>query len=272
MNERLERIDKVMVETIELQSELLKRSVRIDFYHSEQKVESGDFTLMLVNDGQDLAKMNFQNILATHNTQSNLLVAGIHGSAERNHEYGMSAGPNIEGMGSRAGLYESFVVDELLPFIRSRFHYLHFSNVAFAGFSLGGLSAFDIAWNNPLVFSKAVVFSGSFWWRSVDKQHKSYDPWLHRMMHRQVAESDRRVGMKFFFSCGDHDEGEDRNRNGVIDSIDDTIDLMRLLIRKDYLEGRDFFYVQVKNGKHDLTSWAKAWEEYFDLVKRVPDA
>lgn len=271
MQQRLEQIDEVTIETIELQSELLNRSVRIDFYHSEQKVESGDFTLMLVNDGQDLVTMNFENIFASHNTQSNLLIAGIHSSPDRSQEYGMSAGPNIDGNGARAALYESFVVDELLPFIRSRFHHLHFSKIAFAGFSLGGLSAFDIAWNNPGIFSKAVVFSGSFWWRSVDKQEKNYDPWLHRMMHRQVAESGRREGMKFFFSCGDHDEGEDRNRNGVIDSIDDTIDLMRLLIRKDYLEGRDFFYVQVPNGTHDLKSWAKAWIEYFDLLKRVPD-
>jgi enterochelin esterase-like enzyme len=271
MNERLEQFDTVMVETIELQSELLKRSVRIDFYHSELKVESGDFTLMLVNDGQDLVTMNFENILASHNTQHNLLVAGIHASSDRSQEYGMSAGTNFDGLGAKAGLYERFVVDELLPFIRSRFHYLHFSNVAFAGFSLGGLSAFDIAWNNPGVFSWAIIFSGSFWWRSVDKQEKSYDPWLHRIMHRQVEDSDRRDGMKFFFSCGDQDEGEDRNRNGVIDSIDDTIDLMRLLIKKDYREGKDFFYVQVKNGKHDLKSWSKAWEAYFDLIKRQPE-
>lgn len=271
MNERLEQFDTVTVETIELQSELLKRSVRIDFYHSEHKVENGEFTLMLVNDGQDLATMNFENILAAHSTENNLLVAGIHSSADRSQEYGMSAGTNFEGMGARAALYERFVVDELLPFIRSRFHYLHFSNISFAGFSQGGLSAFDIAWNNPGIFSGAVVFSGSFWWRSVDKQDKKYDPWQHRMMHRQVEESERRDGMKFFFSCGDHDEGEDRNRNGVIDSIDDTIDLMRLLIRKDYREGRDFFYMQVQNGRHDLKSWAKAWEEYFSLIQRMSD-
>jgi enterochelin esterase-like enzyme len=227
---------------------------------------------MLVNDGQDLLTMNFENILASHNKQGNLLIAGIHSPSDRNQEYGMSAAPNFDGSGSRAALYESFVVDELLPFIRSRFHYVQFSNITFAGFSLGGLSAFDIAWNNPGVFSKTVVFSGSFWWRSLDKQDKNYDPWLHRLMHRQVAESERREGMKFFFSCGDHDEGEDRNRNGVIDSIDDTIDLMRLLIRKDYREGKDFFYVQVQNGKHDLKSWAKAWEEYFSLTRQIPEA
>ena len=28
--------------------------------------------------------------------------------------------------------------------------------------------------------------------------------------------------MKFFFECGTEDETEDRNGNGIIDSIDDT--------------------------------------------------
>jgi hypothetical protein len=64
--------------------------------------------------------------------------------------------------------------------------------------------------------------------------------------------------MKFFFECGEHDEEEDRNKNGVIDSIDDTLDLMRLLVKKGYREGRDIYYLQLPDGRHDVPSWAKA--------------
>ena len=40
--------------------------------------------------------------------------------------------------------------------------------------------------------------------------------------------------MKFYFECGTADESADRNQNGVIDSIDDTKDLISTLIEKGY--------------------------------------
>ena len=84
------------------------------------------------------------------------------------------------------------------------------------------------------------------------------------MMHKQVRDSEKREGMKFFFECGEMDETEDRNKNGVIDSIDDTIDLMRLLVRKGYREGKDFIYLQLPDGKHDVPSWARAWPDFLE--------
>ena len=171
----------------------------------------------------------------------------------------MSARPDYKGWGAKAGLYEKFIIRELLPFIFKRFNSITFTDTSFAGFSLGGLSAFDIAWNHPQTFKMAAVFSGSLWWRSIDKNDKEYDPWKHRMLHRLVKESEYRKDFKFFFECGELDEFEDRNKNGVIDSIDDTIDLMRLLIRKGYREGRDIYYLQMPDGRHDVPSWAKAF-------------
>ncbi len=41
-------------------------------------------------------------------------------------------------------------------------------------------------------------------------------------------------GMKFFFECGTLDEAGDRNNNGIIDSIDDTKDLISALVDKGY--------------------------------------
>jgi len=81
-------------------------------------------------------------------------------------------------------------------------------------------------------------------------------------MHRQIRESVDKPALKFFFQCGELDELEDRNNNGVIDSIDDTIDLLRELHAKGYKEGTDFRYLQLKNGKHDVPTWAKALPEF----------
>lgn len=255
-----EQMDEVLMETIELDSEYLKRSVRIDFYQPA-KIESHTSTdVLLVNDGQDLEEMGIMqqlHAMFAANQLRPLLVVGIHSSENRKEEYGMSVGPDHNGFGGNAGAYENFIVDELLPFIRSRFHYLSFRSINFAGFSLGALSALDIAWNHPDIFSTVGVISGSLWWRSISKDDKQYDPWQHRMMHHQIDNGEFRPRMKFFFACGELDETEDRNRNGVIDSIDDTIDLMRLLVRKGYMEGRDLYYVQEPNGRHDVKSWSK---------------
>ena len=259
-----------MIETIELESKELKRNVQVDFYTNENRDES-NVTLLLVNDGQDLVTMEFEkmyDLFSENKSIRRFIVAAIHCGTDRNNEYGMSIGPDFKGWGASAANYEKFIVEKVIPFTKNKFSPLEFDNIMFAGFSLGGLSAFDIAWTHPEIFSSVGVFSGSLWWRSVDKTEKSYDPWTHRMMHKQVADSELRPGMKFFFECGEYDESEDRNRNGVIDSIDDTIDLMRLLLQKGYLEGKDFMYLQLPDGKHDVASWAKAMPHFLKWALR----
>jgi len=77
-------------------------------------------------------------------------------------------------------------------------------------------------------------------------------------MHRQLRESEYRVGMKFFFQCGELDETEDRDKNGVIDSIDDTFDIIKILVRMGYKEGPDIRYLQIPDGRHDVPTWARA--------------
>jgi enterochelin esterase-like enzyme len=218
--------------------------------------------LLLVNDGQDLLKMDFNAIIKKHGSREGakpLLIAAIHCGPDRHHEYGVSKSADYKGRGSKAPLYEKFIVAELLPLIRNTYSNIRFTETAFAGFSLGGLSAIDIVWNNAGIFSKAGIFSASLWWRSADKHSKDYDQSRHRLMHQQIRESEYKPGLQFFFECGELDEVEDRNRNGVIDSIDDTIDLMRELLRKGYNEGIDFKYLQLPEGRHDVPSWEKAF-------------
>ena len=66
-------------------------------------------------------------------------------------------------------------------------------------------------------------------------------------------------GMKFFFECGTVDETEDRNENGIIDSIDDTKDLISALTDKGYDPQLDIFYHEIEGGKHDIATWALAF-------------
>ena len=254
-----------ITETAELPSDFLERTVTIDFYLPPGFANNTAIDLLLVNDGQDLPKMALDKLLGMLLTEQHitpLLCAGIHCGEDRLNEYGIASSPDFKGRGAKAGLYSRFVFEELLPFIYQRYRLTEVKQKAFAGFSLGGLSALDIVWNNPEIFSVAGIFSGALWWRSKDKTEREYSDGSDRLMHRQVRTGKYQHGLRFFFECGELDETEDRNRNGVIDSIDDTIDLMKELLSKGYREGNDFRYLQLPDGKHDVTTWGRAMPEF----------
>jgi hypothetical protein len=77
-------------------------------------------------------------------------------------------------------------------------------------------------------------------------------------MHLQVRSGKFKPGLKFWFQTGTQDEGSDRNENGVIDSIDDTLDLIAELTKKGYRPFVDIEYHEVKDGKHHPETWAEA--------------
>ncbi len=132
-----------------------------------------------------------------------------------------------------------------------------------AGFSLGGLCALDIVWNHPLEFSKAGVFSGSLWWRDKDQDDEDFDEDKNRIMHRQVSDDPNFYPwLKFFFEVGTMDETADRNNNGIIDAIDDTVSFIDILERKGYSQQTDIKYLELKDGRHDVPTWAKAFPDF----------
>lgn len=252
----------ISVERAEIFSENLERTVLIDIYLPAADPVSTDFELLLINDGQDLPSMRFDGMLENLYTSQQLrplICVGIHCNENRIDEYGVSGLPDCKGRGAKAKAYQDFLIGELLPYIKNRFKEYYLSAISFAGFSMGGLSAIDTVWNHPEIFHRVGVFSGSLWWRSKDYTHKDYNQYTDRIMHYQIRTGKHRPGMKFFFQCGILDESEDRNHNGVIDSIDDTLDLMRELMNKGYLEGPDMTYLQLPDGKHDVASWGKAF-------------
>jgi len=136
-----------------------------------------------------------------------------------------------------------------------------FKHKAFAGFSLGGLSALDIVWNHPQEFLKAGVFSGALWWRT-KALDKGYVEDRDRIMHVSIRKGNYHPGLKFFFETGTMDETEDRNNNGIIDSIDDTLGLIEELKNKGYHYPTDINYLELQDGRHDIQTWAKAMPEF----------
>jgi len=255
----------VSVENIIVRSNYLDRNVIIDLYHPHSIGLPSQVHLLLINDGQDMKEVGLMKILQELNALDSIhpiLIAAVHAGKERKMEYGIASQPDFKGRGAKAGLYTEFVLKELLPFIFNKYSPINFSSASIAGFSLGGLSAIDIAWANPHLFSRVAVFSGSLWWRSLDQSDKNYRDDQHRIMHQVIRKGKYQPGMKFFFQCGNMDETRDRNKNGIIDSIDDTVDLIRVLEEKGYELGKDIKYLELTDGRHDVQTWGRALPEF----------
>jgi enterochelin esterase-like enzyme len=255
----------ITVQHFILTSTYLNRDVIVDAYFPYNYFESNSLNLLLINDGQDLRTMQFEKILQklyVENELAPLLCIAIHCGNDRKNEYGTANILDYKGRGTKAAFYQQFIFEELLPFVRDNYTVASFNEKSFAGFSLGGLAALDIIWQHPHEFIKAGIFSGSLWWRDKDQNDASFDEDKNRIMHQQVAQGDFSPWLKFFFEVGTQDETADRNNNGVIDSIDDTTSLIEALATKGYNKNTDIKFVQLKDGKHDVATWAKALPDF----------
>ncbi|RYC70820.1 alpha/beta hydrolase [Spirosoma sordidisoli] len=246
----------------------LNRTVRLDVIlppgHQAGGSSPARWPVLFLNDGQDLPQLNMQAILDSLYKQQAIrpfVLVAIH-AGDRIQEYGTAAQADYMKRGSKAALYTDFVLTELLPYVRK--HYPVSADAAdnvFAGFSLGGLSAFDIVFHHPDRFSKAGVFSGSFWWRSRAFDGRYSDD-TDRIMHALVRSGSYAKGLTFWFETGTDDETSDRNNNGIIDSIDDTTDLIDELVRKGYDRNRDIRYVEISGGQHNQETWSRIMPDF----------
>ncbi|MEO5685116.1 MAG: alpha/beta hydrolase-fold protein [Chitinophagaceae bacterium] len=254
----------VFTEDLTIESACLARAVTITCFLPKDICHPEQIGLLLINDGQNMEELGLAGML------DNLLTAGqilplvcvaIHTGKDRKAEYGTEKRADYMGRGAKAAAYTRFVFDELLPFIHTTYAIESFQEKSFAGFSLGGLSALDIVWNHPQEFLRAGVFSGSLWWR-LKGLEDGYNEETDRIMHMQVKEGGFYPWLKFFFETGTQDETMDRNHNGIIDSIDDTLGLIDDLVAKGYDRKSDIHYLELADGKHDIATWARAMPDF----------
>lgn len=265
--------ENILVENAFIPSVYLDREVIVDFYLPKNISDTASINLLLINDGQDLPKFHFHSMLDELIKQQEiepLLCAGIHCGLDRKMEYGTGAYVDYKGRGARAGWHKNFVLEELLPYIQKKYNPDGFKEKAYAGFSLGGLSALDAVWNHPEEFTKAGVFSGSLWWR-LRGLDEGYVEETDRIMHKQVREGEHKPGLKFYFTTGSLDEKMDRNKNGIIDSIDDTLGLIDELEKKGYDPEMDIRYINYEQGRHDVHTWGKAMPDFLKWGWACPE-
>jgi enterochelin esterase-like enzyme len=222
------------------------------------------YPLVIFNDGQDLPIMHFSDILENLYRQRrlpHLIAVGVYANHDRLREYGTAGRPDYRGRGDRAGRYRDFLIGELLPWL---YRHLRLSGrkaeTALAGFSLGGLSALDTAWHFPDIFGAAGVFSGALWWRSAPVDPA--DPDADRIMHDIIAHApEPHRDQRLWFQCGTADERADRNHNGVIDAIDDTLHLLDVLRALGQPE-ETLRYLEIEGGEHAPHTWGQAMPDF----------
>lgn len=248
-----------------IKSQYLNREVTVDIYFPKAFSQLGKQQLLLINDGQDLPKMPFATMLDNLLIEKNihpLLCIGIHAGEDRRMEYGTARILDFMQRGAKAEAHNQFVLNELLPWLKKEYQLHDSLEMAYAGFSLGGLSAIDTVWNYPNLFTLAGVFSGSLWWRSKDLD-QGYNEDTDRIMHQLIRMGKYQAGLRFYFTTGSQDETADRNNNGIIDSIDDTFGLIEELKRKGYTD-KEIYYINYEDGRHDVETWARALPAFLE--------
>lgn len=249
---------------ISVSSTILKRDVHYTLFIPVTGKPLSEYHLLILNDGQDAAGLRIEETLdelvTTGQIKPVMIAAVVAG--DRMQEYGIAGKPDFKKRGSRALLYTQAILDEIIPSIEDELDIEDFRSISVAGCSMGGLSAFDMAWNYPEVFSVVGAFSGSFWWRSRDLG-KNYNDATDRIMHQEVKNGRAyHPAQRFWFEAGTEDERADRNKNGIIDAIDDTLDLISELEAKGYQRGSEIAYEEIEGGKHNIPTWANAMPKF----------
>jgi enterochelin esterase-like enzyme len=248
----------VKTKTDEIYSRHLQQHVKLTIVSTPMPTEKSEMNLLFLNDGQDFEKLRVKEIVDSLYSKKlirPLLVVGIH-PGDRLQEYGVADLPDYKKQGSLAAKYSMFIDNELYAFVKKKAVVRKFSSVVIAGCSQGGLSAFDIAWNHADKIDKVGVFSGSFWWRDKDASDSGYSDEKNRIMISKIRSSRKKPHLKYWFYAGKKEETGDRDKDGTIDVIDDTKDLMEIIKKKQVCSPDDIIYTEDPAGIHDHIYWS----------------
>ena len=241
----------------------LRRNVIFDTYTPNiSKRAKNQLPTIVFNDGQTLQNMEITKILRKllkNNRIRPCIVVGVHSTPNRHHELGTTQYLQSDGNGILAQAYQEFIINELIP----RLQFDNSDKFYIAGFSLGGLSALDITLNHPKTFSGVGVFSGALWWR--DKPFSANHPNANLIIPRKIQSHQQVPNTQYWFQTGSLDEDNDRDKNGIIDVIDDT--LRTIVFLQHYrVEKKNISYVEIKGGKHHWQTWAKAMPKFLMTI------
>ena len=162
------------------------------------------------------------------------IVVGIdNGGANRIAEY--TPYTNAKYGGGDGAKYVDFIVSTLKPYIDQNFRSkTDRENTGIGGSSLGGLISFWAAMNYQNTFSKAMVFSPSFWWN--------------KSIFDLVKEKGKQQKVKFYIIAGEQE--------GDPDMVPDATKMASDLLQNGFSK-EEIFFTSHADGKHQEWYWAR---------------
>ena len=261
--------------------------------YQEKDASGATYPVLYVNDGQDMQAVGLEATLARlygAGALQKLIVvaidaadrASIYGLSDRAASRSLMADSRIGPIGAQAHAYAEWLAKQLVPAIEHRYRARRSPAArAVLGWSLGGLNAFDLGWQYQEVFGIVGAFSPSFWLAADRSDGLSVQ--RTRLAQRMVDEGHKREGLRIWLSVGDTEETNDRDGNGVIDAVDDVLDLARgysspqgetmrglaqlgYAVDLDYAAHRaraaDVAVLVVPGGRHNQAAWAEVLPEF----------
>ena len=151
---------KIKQQEDEIYSRHLQQHLKLTIISTPMPDDKSSMNLLLLNDGQDVANLNLKetlNDLYNKKLIQPLMIVAIH-TTKREEQYGVAGFPDFKNRGNKADKYAEFIDNELYFDIKKKAGVRKFNSIAIAGMSLGGLSAFDFAWNHADKIDKVGVF------------------------------------------------------------------------------------------------------------------
>lgn len=219
------------------------------------------YPVLYLDDGQDLPDVHVRDTMEKlRNDVAPFILVAIHMPRDRMAGYGLADRAKAQSViaptkygpvGANAQAYSEWVVRTLIPYVDTHWNTQPNANGrTILGWSLGGINAFSLGWNYPEVFGQIGAFSPSFWLSNDNKAG---------IAQNLLATSPPKHGLRAYFAAGTKEEDSDRDKNGVIDVIDDAKDVAMLLRKRG---NNDVKVVELEGGIHRQSSWAEMLAQF----------
>lgn len=179
-------------------------------------------------------------LITSRQVEPLIIVMVNHGGTEddRFDEYTPTKPPNFKS-GGKADSYGQMLVEELKPFIDSKYRTLTDpANTGLGGASLGGIVSLHLGLKYPLVFGKLAVMSPSVWW---DNKH----------IVRNVKQLKSKPALRIWLDIG---TGEGQR------AVDDVKELRNAFVKKGWVLNSDLIHFEAKGSGHNEEAFARRSE------------
>jgi enterochelin esterase-like enzyme len=253
--------NKIKINEDKVYSRHLQKQVELIIISTPVPSDKSDFNLLILNDGQDLEKLRAKTVVDSlwkKKLIKPLLVVGIKAS-DRQEIYGVTGIKDYQDRGKSTEKYSKFINNELLAYIKKMAGVRKFNSVTFAGNTLGGLSAFDISWDNWQKIDKVGAFSGLFDLSNLNPVDPKFSKDKNNILLSKVTSSRKRPKLKYWFYAGKNENSTTKKE--LSNEQKSTKDLIELILKRKVCSPGDIVYID-SPGENNYAAWSQVFPEF----------